>query len=133
MEEVTAHLRPFADQIAPQVTAARSIQFLGCAGTISTIAALVQDLPFYQRTRVDGYQLDMARARQAFRQLQSLDFQGRSAIPSLGLERADLILAGCAIVEAIADTWHAQTIRVADRGIREGILYDLTGLCRIAS
>lgn len=135
--EIKSHLAPFAAKFADDFAYANrnpngsTVQFLGCAGTISTIAALVQELPFYQRLRVDGYHLDMGDARRVFDMLLKLDFKGRAAIPSLGNERADLILAGCAIVEAIADTWNAATIRVADRGVREGILYDLAGVHRL--
>ena len=107
------------------------VQFLGCAGTISTVAALVQGLPYYQRARVDGYWLQMDDARRVFRDLLAMDFLERSAIPAMGPDRADLIVAGCAIVEAIADLWQAPAIRVADRGVREGILHDLMGTGRI--
>lgn len=129
--EIKAQLQPLATQIAvdfARLQAEDKVQILGCAGTISTIAALVLDLPFYQRAKVDGYHLDIAAARRTFAELKQRDFRGRATIPALGADRADLILAGCAIVEAIADTWHADTIRVADRGVREGILYDLMGL-----
>lgn len=135
LDHIKQHLRPLADEIAADFADANAngrVQFLGCAGTISTIAALVQDLPFYQRSKVDGYWLEMAAARQVFADLLQRDFIGRSSIPALGNERADLILAGCAIVEAIADIWNAATIRVADRGVREGILYDLVGMERIS-
>lgn len=134
VEEIKAHIRPFAARIALDFHAARDkVQFLGCAGTISTIAALTQDLPFYQRMKVDGHYLNMDEARQIFDQLLKLDFAGRAAIPALGPERADLILAGCAIVESIADIWQAREIRVADRGVREGILYDLAGVQRLSA
>lgn len=73
----------------------------------------------------------MEDARQIFTHLLKLDFKARAAIPALGPERSDLILAGCAIVEAIADTWNASEIKVADRGVREGILYDLAGVYRL--
>lgn len=133
LSEIKSNIRPFADKIADVfATVPGKVQFLGCAGTISTIAALVQDLPFYQRLKVDGHHLKMSDARQIFSRLLALDFEGRAAIPSLGEDRADLILAGCAIVEAIADIWQAQEIRVADRGVREGILYDLAGVYRLA-
>ncbi len=128
------HLQPFVDAIATDFANANQtgrVQFLGCAGTISTIAALVLDLPFYQRSKVDGFWLNIADARRVFAHLLTLNYKGRSAIPALGPERADLIIAGCAIVEAIADLWDAETMRVADRGVREGILYDLVGVERI--
>jgi exopolyphosphatase/guanosine-5'-triphosphate,3'-diphosphate pyrophosphatase len=131
VREVKNALRPFAEAIAPDVAAnAGRIQFVGCPGTVSTIAALVQNLTTYRRELVDGYHLDVSLALETFKKLRALDFKERAAIPSLGQDRADLIIAGCAIVEAIATTWNAPIIRVADRGVREGILYDLIGAAR---
>lgn len=128
VREVMSHLRPFAEAIAAETTAPdTSIQFVGCAGTISTIAALVQDLPSYRRDLVDSYELASTDAFSMFERLRALSFAQRAAIPTLGHDRADLIIAGCAIVEAIARTWDAPQMRVADRGVREGILYDLLG------
>lgn len=133
LREVMGHLKPFADAIAPETMAAgESIQFVGCAGTISTIAALVQDLPSYRRDMVDSYELSTQDALGMFERLRGLSFAERTQIPTLGVDRADLIIAGCAIVEAIAKTWNAPRIRVADRGVREGILYDLLGNKRAA-
>lgn len=133
LREVMTQLKPFAETIAPETIAAQGhIQFVGCAGTISTIAALVQDLPNYRRDMVDSYELDMHAAFGVFERLRGLSFEERAQIPTLGHDRADLIVAGCAIVEAIARTWNADRIRVADRGVREGILYDLLGNKRAA-
>jgi exopolyphosphatase/guanosine-5'-triphosphate,3'-diphosphate pyrophosphatase len=54
-----------------------------------------------------------------------LSFEERSAIPSIGRERADLVMGGCAILEAMLETWPTDQLRVADRGLREGILAKL--------
>jgi exopolyphosphatase/guanosine-5'-triphosphate,3'-diphosphate pyrophosphatase len=54
-----------------------------------------------------------------------LDLAGRSALPCIGSDRADMVVAGCAILEAILDIWPAETLGIADRGIREGILRSL--------
>lgn len=133
LREVMGHIKPFAEAIAADTAAAQGkIQFVGCAGTISTIAALVQDLPSYRRDLVDSFELSTEAAIDIFKRLRALNFLERAAIPTLGHDRADLIIAGCAIVEAIARTWNADIIRVADRGVREGILYDLLGDKRAA-
>ena len=58
------------------------------------------------------------------RHLAGLDLAGRAASPCVGRERADLVLGGCAILDAICATWPVGQLRVADRGIREGILFD---------
>ena len=54
-----------------------------------------------------------------------MDYEERSALPCIGAERADLVVAGCAILEAIIELWPARNLGVADRGIREGILRSL--------
>ncbi|MGE3770818.1 MAG: Ppx/GppA phosphatase family protein [Bdellovibrionales bacterium] len=128
VNDIKKAMQPFANAIAPDVAANKDkIQYVGCPGTVSTIAALVQDLQVYKRELVDGYHLKVDEALDIFRKLRALDYKERAAIPTLGHDRADLIIAGCAIVEAIATTWGAEVIRVADRGVREGILYDLMG------
>ncbi|MCB1832608.1 MAG: hypothetical protein KDH19_04070, partial [Geminicoccaceae bacterium] len=60
--------------------------------------------------------------------LRELDDSGRAAHPCIGTGRADLVVAGCAILDAIHSCWPVASLRVADRGVREGILNALMGL-----
>ncbi|AJY48044.1 Ppx/GppA phosphatase family protein [Martelella endophytica] len=98
---------------------------IGTSGTVTTLAGVHLDLPRYDRRKVDGIWLsdDEVSAMQA--KLLSWDFAGRAANPCIGPDRADLVLAGCAILEAIRRRWPAPRMRVADRGLREGILTDM--------
>ena len=75
---------------------------------------------------VDGSMLTFDADRPSSRShLAGLDLAGRAANPCIGRERADLVLSGCAILDAICATWPVGRLRVADRGVREGILFDL--------
>jgi exopolyphosphatase/guanosine-5'-triphosphate,3'-diphosphate pyrophosphatase len=95
---------------------------LGTSGTVTTVAGIRLGLPRYDRTRVDGCWLDVADARAITYDLLARSYEQRIAEPCIGKERADLVLAGCAILEALLRMWPADRLRVADRGLREGIL-----------
>ena len=82
-------------------------------------------LPRYDRNRVDGCWLDTGQARAVSARLLAADYEARVAEPCIGKERADLVLAGCAILEAMLQMWPCDRLRVADRGLREGILATL--------
>jgi len=104
---------------------AREVQMLGSSGTVTTLAGVNLALPRYVRALVDGSMLTFDQIEIVSRHLAGLDIEGRAANPCVGRERADLVLSGCAILDAICSTWPVGRLRVADRGIREGILFDL--------
>jgi len=128
VEEVRAAILPFEARhdVAARV-AAGSVQMLGSSGTVTTLAGIHLGLPRYNRSVVDGTMLSFAAIEAVSRRLAALDLAGRALHPCVGLDRADLVVAGCAILEAICTTWPVGTLRVADRGVREGILIGLTG------
>jgi exopolyphosphatase/guanosine-5'-triphosphate,3'-diphosphate pyrophosphatase len=99
--------------------------FLGTSGTVTTIAGIHLGLPAYDRSRVDGCWLGAPDVRQVSDALIGMSYAERVAQPCIGQERADLVLAGCAILEALLRVWPCQRLRVADRGLREGILATL--------
>jgi exopolyphosphatase/guanosine-5'-triphosphate,3'-diphosphate pyrophosphatase len=99
--------------------------FLGTSGTVTTIAGIHLGLPAYDRSRVDGCWLVAPDVRQVSDALIGMSYAERVAQPCIGQERADLVLAGCAILEALLRVWPCQRLRVADRGLREGILATL--------
>ncbi|MGH6748291.1 MAG: Ppx/GppA phosphatase family protein [Methyloceanibacter sp.] len=96
--------------------------FLGTSGTVTTISGIHLKLPVYERSRVDGCWLNAQDVRAVSNDLISMTYAERVAQPCIGHERADLVLAGCAILEALLRIWPCQRLRVADRGLREGIL-----------
>jgi exopolyphosphatase/guanosine-5'-triphosphate,3'-diphosphate pyrophosphatase len=124
--EAEAALAPFEQEhrILRQVRAGQ-VQMLGSSGTVTTLAGVHLCLPRYIRAMVDGSTLTFDQIAIVSRHLAGLDLEGRAANPCVGRERADLVLSGCAILDAICATWPVGRLRVADRGIREGILFDL--------
>lgn len=97
-------------------------RLLGTSGTVTTLASVYLKLRSYDRSAVDGLHLPTPAMREISRELASLSPSGRAAFPTIGHERADLVVAGCAILEAILDIWPGERLGIADRGIREGIL-----------
>ncbi|MGN6848820.1 MAG: Ppx/GppA phosphatase family protein [Sphingomicrobium sp.] len=101
------------------------IRLLGTSGTVTTLASVHLALPSYDRRAVDGLHVPIEAMRKISGMIASMDYGERSALPCIGNERADLVVAGCAILEAIMEIWPAQNLGIADRGIREGILRSL--------
>ena len=110
----------FGERIANQ-----RAHFLGTSGTVTTISGIHLKLPAYERSRVDGCWLSARDVRTVSAELIAMTYAQRVAQPCIGHERADLVLAGCAILEALLRIWPCQRLRVADRGLREGILATL--------
>ena len=106
-----------------------AVQMLGSSGTVTTLAAVHLGLSRYSRSRVDGVRVSFDDLRRATQLLQSRTHDQRVRHPCIGAERADLVLGGCAILEAICRLWPVSSLRVADRGIREGILSGLVRRC----
>ena len=100
---------------------------LGTSGTVTTLAGVHLDLERYDRRRVDGLWMDGGSVDRMVEKLLGWDFQQRVGNACIGADRADLVLAGCAILEAIRGVWPSDRLRVADRGLREGILSELMG------
>jgi exopolyphosphatase/guanosine-5'-triphosphate,3'-diphosphate pyrophosphatase len=105
--------------------AGRRMHMLGTSGTVTTVAGIQLGLTRYDRNRVDGCWLNVGEVRQVTYDLLGRTYEQRIAEPCIGRDRADLVLAGCAILEAILRMWPCERLRVADRGLREGILTTL--------
>jgi exopolyphosphatase / guanosine-5'-triphosphate,3'-diphosphate pyrophosphatase len=98
---------------------------LGTSGTVTTIAGVFLGLPRYDRRRVDGLWMSSSQVDQTVAKLRNMTYVERAANGCIGRARADLVLAGCAILEAIRRAFPADRIRIADRGLRDGILIQL--------
>lgn len=101
------------------------LRLLGTSGTVTTLASLHLELPQYDRSAVDGLIVPAEAMRAISTRLSGMAIEERRELACIGRERADLVVAGCAILEAILDLWPAHRLGVADRGIREGILRSL--------
>ncbi len=100
-------------------------RLLGTSGTVTTLASLYLALPRYDRQAVDGLHVPAGAMRDISTRLAGMSIEERRTLPCIGEERADLVVAGCAILETILDIWPVERLGVADRGIREGILRSL--------
>ncbi|MBV7258144.1 Ppx/GppA phosphatase family protein [Erythrobacter crassostreae] len=123
-EIVSGSFAPFAERIA-EASTHDDIRLLGTSGTVTTLASLHLELPHYDRKAVDGLIVPSAAMRSISERLSGMSPEERSELPCIGNDRADLVVAGCAILDSILDLWPAEKLGVADRGIREGILRSL--------
>ena len=119
-----------AGYIAPFLAANRDampghVHLLGTSGTVTTIAGVHLNLRRYDRQRVDGCWMGDEQVTEVVERLLAMTYQERVANPCIGAERADLVLAGCAILEAIRRAFPHPRLRVADRGLREGMLVQM--------
>jgi exopolyphosphatase/guanosine-5'-triphosphate,3'-diphosphate pyrophosphatase len=122
-----AEVASFVDRFAAQegMGDVDGIHLLGTSGTVTTIAGVHLELKRYDRRQVDGYWMNDDEVSNVVERLLAMDNAGRVANPCIGAERADLVLAGCAILDAIRRAFPCRRLRVADRGLREGILVQM--------
>ncbi len=123
VQEVSAMIAPFAREHAAD--GLDGVHMLGTSGTVTTIAGVHLNLKRYDRSRVDGCWMGEPEITAVIEKLLAMSYQERVASPCIGAERADLVLAGCAILEAIRRAFPCPRLRVADRGLREGILVQM--------
>jgi exopolyphosphatase/guanosine-5'-triphosphate,3'-diphosphate pyrophosphatase len=119
--DCSAALKPFADKAAA-ARQAPGFHLLGTSGTVTTVAGIHLRLPRYDRRQVDGLWMREADVLSVIDELVAMDYAQRQANACIGRDRADLVLAGCAIFEAIRRAFPSPMVRIADRGLREGIL-----------
>jgi exopolyphosphatase/guanosine-5'-triphosphate,3'-diphosphate pyrophosphatase len=126
VETVKAEIGAFrrADAMREVFEADRA-HLVGTSGAITSLAGLHLDLPRYDRSRVDGIWMTREECDAAAARLLALTPKGRADQPCIGPDRADLVLAGAAILQAVQELWPCSRVRVADRGLREGILISL--------
>jgi exopolyphosphatase/guanosine-5'-triphosphate,3'-diphosphate pyrophosphatase len=117
--------RAFANFTTMLPETREGIRLLGTSGTVTTLASVHLALPSYDRRAVDGLHVPTEAMQSISGMIANMDYEERSALPCIGSERADLVVAGCAILEAIMEIWPAKNLGIADRGIREGILRSL--------
>ncbi|MET0361148.1 MAG: Ppx/GppA phosphatase family protein [Sphingobium sp.] len=113
------------DAFVSRLPGGSTLRMLGTSGTVTTLASVHLNLPRYDRSSIDGLMMPTETLRGIASRLASMSITERASLACIGPERADLVVAGCAILEGILDLWPAQRLSVADRGIREGILRSL--------
>ncbi len=131
VQNLRAHIARIGDPAGMGAVFARGAgHYLGTSGTITSVAGVHLGLAHYRRDRVDGLWLGADDVRAVARKLRRMSFEERAAEPCIGEARADLVVCGCAILEALLMEWPAARVRVADRGLREGVLADLAAQAR---
>ena len=122
VQEVAKHVAPFAAEHGGDL---RDMHLLGTSGTVTTLAGVHLNLARYDRRRVDGVWMNNADVTATIARLLGMSYQERAANNCISFERADLVLAGCAILDAIRNAFPLPRLRVADRGLREGMLVEM--------
>ncbi|MCF8477029.1 MAG: Ppx/GppA family phosphatase [Pseudolabrys sp.] len=123
VNEIAALIAPFAREHGQD--GLHGVHMLGTSGTVTTIAGVHLNLKRYDRNRIDGCWMGAAEIDAVLERLLTMSYQDRVASPCIGADRADLVLAGCAILEAIRRAFPCPRLRVADRGLREGMLVQM--------
>ncbi|MFY8106841.1 MAG: Ppx/GppA family phosphatase [Elstera sp.] len=111
-----------------QAIQAGGVQMLGASGTVTTLAGIHLDLPRYDRAQVDGIRLSTDDLAAVSARIRKMGEEARLSHPCIGRARSDLVIAGCAIIDAMRVLWPIPSLRIGDRGVREGILFGLMGV-----
>jgi exopolyphosphatase/guanosine-5'-triphosphate,3'-diphosphate pyrophosphatase len=122
VQEVAQHIAPFAAEHGKDL---RDMHMLGTSGTVTTLAGVHLNLARYDRRRIDGVWMNNSDVTATIQKLLAMSYQQRASNNCISIERADLVLAGCAILDAIRDAFPLPRLRVADRGLREGMLVEM--------
>ncbi len=101
------------------------IQVIGTSGTVTVLGAVHLNLPRYNRLAVDGLSIAQTDLDKTINKIKRIGEDGRKRHACIGPQKADLTMAGCAIIEGISSFWPISEISIADRGIREGMLLDM--------
>jgi len=120
--EVAQYVAPFAAEHAADL---RDMHMLGTSGTVTTLAGVFLNLARYDRRRIDGIWMNNSDVTATIQKLLAMSYQQRASNNCISIERADLVLAGCAILDAIRDAFPLPRLLVADRGLREGMLVEM--------
>jgi len=122
VREVAQHVAPFAAAHGADLA---DMHLLGTSGTVTTLAGVHLKLARYDRRRIDGVWMSDADITATIAKLLRMSYSERATNQCISAERADLVLAGCAILDAIRQAFPLPRLRVADRGLREGMLVEM--------
>jgi exopolyphosphatase / guanosine-5'-triphosphate,3'-diphosphate pyrophosphatase len=122
-EEQIAGFQPYIDLMAPED--AGKFQMIGTSGTVTTVGAAYLGLKRYDRRKVDGMHLSSRAIDEVIARFLRLGPEGRRREIGLGRDRSELIMSGAAILQTLMRIWPIESMRVADRGLREGMLFSM--------
>jgi exopolyphosphatase/guanosine-5'-triphosphate,3'-diphosphate pyrophosphatase len=121
LQESETRLKAFMDRQSDMTDMSR-VQIIGTSGTVTTLAAVQLGLARYDRNVVDGCTITAENVTEVIGNLRQMSRDQLAENPCIGVQRADLVLSGCAVLEAIHTRWPVAKVSVADRGLREGLL-----------
>ena len=98
---------------------------LGTSGTVTTLGGIHLGLRRYDRSKVDSIEIPFSAINEITERLGNLSETERAKIPCVGPQRADLMIAGCTLLQTVCTRWNVGRLTVADRGIREGLLFEM--------
>lgn len=122
-EEMLENFSPYNDLVDPSILS--KLQIIGTSGTVTTLGAMHLGLKRYDRNKVDGLRMRAQDVNAVIERFLELGPQGRRIEPGIGKDRADLIMSGSAILQTLLRIWPTESVRVADRGLREGMLFSM--------
>lgn len=122
-EEMLEDFTPYQDLVDEAILA--SLQIIGTSGTVTTLGAMHLGLRRYDRSKVDGLKMRTHDVNKVIDRFLELGPDGRRNEPGIGRDRAELIMSGSAILQTLLRVWPTNYIRVADRGLREGMLFSM--------
>ena len=122
-EEMLESFSPYHDLVDPSILS--KLQIIGTSGTVTTLGAMHLGLKRYDRNKVDGLRMRASDVNAVIDRFLELGPEGRRTEPGIGKDRADLIMSGSAILQTLLRIWPTESVRVADRGLREGMLFSM--------
>ena len=122
-EEELEAFTPYQDLVGPEIMS--KLQVIGTSGTVTTLGAMHLGLRRYDRNKVDGLRMRAQDVNAVINRFLELGPEGRRREPGIGNDRADLIMSGSAILQTLLRIWPTESVRVADRGLREGMLFSM--------
>ncbi len=122
-EDELESFKPYHELVGPEIMS--KLQVIGTSGTVTTLGAMHLGLRRYDRNKVDGMRMGARDVNAVIDRFLELGPEGRRREPGIGNDRADLIMSGSAILQTLLRIWPTESVRVADRGLREGMLFSM--------
>ncbi|MBL4873687.1 MAG: Ppx/GppA family phosphatase [Rhodobacteraceae bacterium] len=122
-EDALEAFTPYHELVDPSILS--KLQVIGTSGTVTTLGAMHLGLRRYDRNKVDGLRMRAQDVNVVIERFLELGPEGRRREPGIGNDRADLIMSGSAILQTLLRIWPTESVRVADRGLREGMLFSM--------
>ncbi len=122
-EEALEEFTPYQDLVHASIL--DRLQIIGTSGTVTTLGSMHLGLRRYDRNKVDGLKMRSIDVDNVIERFLDLGPEGRRREPGIGRDRADLIMSGSAILQTLIRIWPTDYLRVADRGLREGMLFSM--------